>query len=101
MIEKLEKKIEGRKDNVITATLEKIEDTSTDKIISEIKRNYRLINNCDRRIESKLIYIEQKQNMIIKALKDFGVDLSKIEELEKQEKINKLENKLKRLKSEG
>lgn len=84
-LDKLEKKIESRNDN-------------TEKIISEIKRNYRLINNCDRRIESKLIYIEQKQNMIIKALKDFGVDLSEIEKLEKQEKINKLESKLRQLK---
>lgn len=101
MIDKLEKKIESRNNSVVTPTLEKVEDTSTDKIIDEIKRNYRLINNCDRRIESRLQYMENKQNIIIKALESSGFDLTKIEELEKQEEINKLENKLKRLKSEG
>lgn len=93
-LEKLEKKVEGAvkvnlKDYVKTAT------TDTDKIIEEIQRNYRLISNTNNRVEKKINNLEQKLNFIIKAIETSGVDL---EELQKQEEIRRLENKLKELK---
>ncbi|MSU01388.1 hypothetical protein [Tissierella pigra] len=99
-LEKLEKKVEERavKPNVGEAFELKIEENrDLKKISSSVDAVYRLVDNTTRRIERSLLEIKNKQNLIIKLLESEGLDF---EELQKQEEIKQLENKLKELRGE-
>lgn len=100
-LEKLEKKLEEKVKLNETETVEfltsaiKVDSGDTDKILSEIQRNYRLTNNCNRREEKRLQYIEDKLNKVLEILKYKEVDTS---EIKRQQEIEELENRLKELK---
>lgn len=97
-LKKLEEKVADKvKVEPVACELLEIEGISNDDILKEIQKIYRLISNCDNRIEKKLIYIEQKLNYIVKAIDNAGVDL---EEVKRQEEIKELEQKLKELRGE-
>ena len=98
-LDKLEKKVEEKTvtkvDDVVS-----FEEVGILKLNSQIDAVYRLVNNVTRRMERKLDslqYIEDKQNLIIKLLENKGVN---VEEIQKQEEIKELEQKLKQLKGE-
>lgn len=93
-LEKLEKKVNQKNEVLATDTVDNVDHL---KLSTSIDAIYRLVNNTTRRIERKLDYIEQKQDIIIKVIESSGVDL---EELQKQEKIKQLEQKLKKLRGE-
>lgn len=90
-LEKLEKKIEERKE--VGTELKASEGVfCADEIIAEIQRNYRLINNTTTRIEKQLQYMEHKINKILDEIKYKDLDNNKARE------IAELEEKLKELK---
>lgn len=90
-LEKLEKKVENKNNNTVEISTEKGDYL---KLNSQVDAVYRLVNNTTRRIERSLSDIKNKQNLIIKLLENQGLDL---EELQKQEEIKLLEEKLKAL----
>lgn len=98
-LEKLEKKVEEKVGNSIASgeliELKVEENRDLRKLSSSIDAVYRIVDNTTRRIERSLLDVKDKQNLIIKLLENTGVD---VEELQKQEEIKALENKLKELK---
>lgn len=85
-LEKLEKKVES-KVNVSTV--------ATCKTIDEIQKVYRLINNCNKREEKRLQYIEDKLNHLLEITKYKTINTV---DIAKQQEILELELKLKELK---
>lgn len=97
-LEKLEKKVEERAVKVdLTKYIASNVEIDTDKIIAEIQRNYRLINNTTRRIEKQNQYIEDKINIILNLLEYKEVDT---DELKRMQEIEELEQKLRELRGE-
>lgn len=91
-LEKLEKKVENKKNEVVTT--EEINNVDSLKLNAQLDAVYRLVNNTTRRIERSILDIKNKQNVIIRLLEAQGLD---VEELQKQEEIKLLEEKLKEL----
>lgn len=101
-LEKLENKINERTVKVdltkyipSTATLEEAKGIDEEKIIDEIRRVYRLVNNTTSRMEKQLQYIEDKVNKVIELNKYKGIDTN---EIKRKQKIEELENRLRELK---
>lgn len=95
-LEILEKKVEGKK-NPTRATTDDIIMNGTDKVVDEIQRVYRLVNNTTKRIEKQNQYIEDKINIVLGLLKYKNIDT---EDIKKLQEIEELEHKLKKLRGE-
>lgn len=90
--------IKGKIEELKNVTKGEVVSTEVDKILEEIKRNYRLISNTTSRIERQLQYVEDKQNKILETLKYKNVDT---EDLQKQQEIMELEKRLRELRGES
>lgn len=90
--------IKGKIEELKNVTKGEVVSTEVDKILEEIKRNYRLISNTTSRIERQLQYVEDKQNKILEILKYKNIDT---EELQKQQEIIELEKRLRELRGES
>lgn len=102
-LDKLEQKVVERINEFkvaepIACELLEFKGISNDEILKEIHKIYKLISNCDNRIEKRLSFIEQKLSYIVKEIDNAGIDP---EEIKRLEEIQKLENKLNELKKKG